>query len=215
MSIILTQEWDIIPGREDEYEDFLSEKCMAEWDKLGLESVGGFYVEVGEGPRIISLKSAESFESLYKVISDKSFLDLIEELKEYVIHYRSRVLQPTGRVKHGKYKIQKGVWKYNQYYNLVPGRKKEYADFVINEHLPTMAKIDYMEVTGGWNSVIGGTRDIIAEFTFKTSVDIGRFLDNEDFRKITQKLRQNYVANYTSRIMRTTERFEEPRWYRL
>ncbi|OQX01410.1 MAG: hypothetical protein BWK80_59985 [Desulfobacteraceae bacterium IS3] len=215
MSIIFTQEWDIIPGREEGYEDFLSEKCMAEWGRLGLESVGGFYVEVGEGPRIISLKSAESFESLYKAMSDKSFLALIDELKGYVINYRSRVLQPTGRVKRDKYEIQKGVWKYNQYYNLVPGRQKEYADFIVGEHLPTMAKIDYVEVTGGWKSVIGGAREIIAELTFKTPVDIGRLLDNEDFRRITQKLRRNYVSNYTSRIMRTTERFEEPRWYRL
>lgn len=107
------------------------------------------------------------------------------------------------------------MWKYNQYYDLIPGKKKEYADFIINEHLPTMQSIDYVDVAGGWNVTMGGSSEIIAEFNFKSPVDIGRILDNEDFRRITTTLRRNYVVNYRSRIMRATERFDEPRWYRL
>jgi hypothetical protein len=214
MAILFSQDWDIFPGMEDAYEDFIS-KYIPQCERLGLQAVGGFYVEVGFGPRIIFLGSIESFEGLCKAMASKEFKDLLLELKKYVINYQSKVLEPTGRVKREKYEIQKGVWKYNQYYDLIPGKKKEYADFVINEHLPTMQSIDYVEVTGGWNVTMGGSSEIIAEFTFKSPVDIGRILDNEDFRKITTTLRRNYVVNYRSRIMRTTERFDEPRWYRL
>jgi len=72
-----------------------------------------------------------------------------------------------------------------------------------------------MEVTGGWNVVIGGVSEIIAELTFKDPVDIGRLLNNEDFRKLNLKLKTQYVTNYTSRILRCTERFDEPKWFRL
>jgi hypothetical protein len=45
-------------------------------------------------------------------------------------------------------------------------------------------------------------------------MDVGRLLMNEDYRRITQKLRSEYTMNYTSRIMRSTERFDEPRWFK-
>ncbi len=124
-------------------------------------------------------------------------------------------MEPTGRVKHNDYSIQKGVWKFNQYFDLVPGQKEAYSEFVLNEYLPAMEKIDYVEVTGGWNVLVGGSCEIISEFTFKSPVDIGRLFENGDFRNITRKLRRDYVVNFTTRIMRTTERFEESRWYRL
>jgi hypothetical protein len=148
-------------------------------------------------------------------MSQKKFKELNLALKSFVYNYKSAVMEPTGRVKHETYAIQKGVWKLNQYYDLRPGMKEQYSDFVINEHLPALAKIDYVEVTGGWNVVLGGSSEIVAEFTFKDPVDIGRLLNNEDFRKITLKLRNLYVRNYASRILRCTERFDEPKWFRL
>lgn len=215
MAILLAQDWDIVPGLEEQYEAFITETYLPKAAELGLNSVGGFYVEVGFGPKVVSLKSAEDLHQLYQAMSTREFKELTSQLKEFIINHKSRVLEPTGRVKHETYRIQKGVWKFNQYYDLIPGKKKEYADFVINEHLPTMQGLDFVEVTGGWNVVVGGFCEIIAEFTFKTPVDIGRLLDNEDYKRITNKLRTQYVANYMTRIMRTTERFDEPKWYKL
>ncbi len=132
-----------------------------------------------------------------------------------VYNYVAGVYEPTGNVKREKYSIQKGVWKFNQYYDLRPGIKKEYADFIMNEHIPALKDLDYLEITGGWNVLFGGFSEIIAEFTFKDPIDIGRLLNNEDFRKVTMKLRNGYVLNYRSRILRCTERFDEPKWFRL
>jgi hypothetical protein len=215
MAIIFTQCWDILPGREDEYEKFISEEYIPECDRLGLKSVGGFYVEVGFGPKIVFLNSTDSVDLLFRRLAEKSFKDLVTRLKNYVVNYRNKILEPTGRVKHENYTIQKGVWKFNQYYDLIPGKKKEYADFVIREHIPTLEKLDYLEITGGWNVIMGGFSEIITEFTFKDPHDIARMLENQDFRNVTNKLCGDYVVNYSSRIMRTTERFDEPKWFRL
>jgi len=215
MSILFIQSWDIIHGRESEYEKFVSDVFIPEAAPMGLIPVGGYYVEVGFGPRVIAVHTTEEPERLSAVILSKEFKELTSELKNYVYNYRRSVLEPTGAVKRGRYTIQKGVWKFNQYYDLLPGMKKAYADFVMNEHLPTMQNIDYVEVTGGWNVVLGGFSEIVAEFTFKDPVDIGRLLNNEDFRKITLKLKTRYVTNYMSRILRCTERFDEPKWFKL
>lgn len=215
MSILLIQNWDIIHGKEDEYAKFVGEVYLPETTAVGIISVGGFYVEVGFGPRVIAVHSVNEMDELLKALTDRTFKKLSQELKQYVYNYRRYVLEPMGgAAQKGKYAIQKGVWKFNQYYDLRPGVKKDYAEFVINEHLPTMERIDYVEVTGGWNVVLGGFSEIVAEFTFKDPIDIGRLLANEDFRKITLKLKNRYVVNYMSRILRCTERFDEPRWFK-
>jgi hypothetical protein len=215
MSILFVQNWDIVPGKEDEYAKFVTDTYIPATTAMGFIPVGGYYVEVGFGPRIVAVYTSNDLKELSAIITSAEFKDLTQQLKSIVYNYRRSALEPTGAVKRGKYTIQKGVWKFNQYYDLRPGIKKAYSDFVINEHLPTMEKIDYVEVTGGWNALYGGISEIVAEFTFKDPVDIGRLLNNEDFRKVTLKLKNEYVVNYMSRILRCTERFDEPKWFRL
>lgn len=214
MSVLFTQSWDIIQGKDVEYAQFIVDTYLPEMAEMGLVPVGGYYVEVGFGPRIVAVFSVNETEEVLKTIAGKRFKDLLRRLKTIIMNYRGSILEPTGAVKRGKYTIQKGVWKLNQYYDLKPGVKKAYADFVINEHIPTVQKINYVEITGGWNVLIGGISEIIAEFTFKDAMDVGRLLMNEDYRRITQKLRTEYAMNYSSRVMKSTERFDEPRWFK-
>ena len=215
MSFLFTQHWDIIPGREQDYESFVSKTYIREMTDMGLLPVGGYYVEVGFGPRIIAVHSADDLAALSNSISSKRFKDLTVEIKMLVHNYRTAVLEPTGGSRQATYTIQKGVWKFNQYYDLRPGVKEKYADFVINWHIPTLEKLGYLEITGGWNVILGGFSEIIAEFTFQDPADIGRLLNNEDFRLVTLKLKSEYVTNYASRILRCTERFDEPKWFKL
>ncbi|HNT69169.1 MAG TPA: hypothetical protein PKK79_08435 [Syntrophorhabdaceae bacterium] len=215
MSILLIQNWDIIHGKEEEYAKFITEVYIPETTGIGIISVGGFYVEVGFGPRVIAVHSVNEMGELLKALTDTTFKNLAKELRKYVYNLRRYVLEPTGAAQKGKYTIQKGVWKFNQYYDLRPGVKKSYAEFLVNEYIPAMEKIDYVKVTGGWNVVLGGFSEIIAEFTFADSIDIGRLLANEDFRKISLRLKNEYATNYMSRIIRCTERFDEPRWFKV
>ena len=215
MSILFIQNWDIIHGKGDEYTRFVTDTYIPETSAMGFVPVGGYYVEVGFGPKVLAVYSCNALEDLTAFVTSKRFKNLTVELKSFAYNYKSSVYEPTGAVKKEKYTIQKGVWKFNKYYDIMPGMKKAYADFVINEHLPAMQKIDYVEVTGGWNTVFGGFSEIIAEFTFKDPVDIGRLFNNEDFRRITLTLKNEYVRNYASRVLRSTERFDEPKWLRL
>lgn len=215
MPILFTMNWDIIPGNEQEYSGFIANTFIPETTAMGILPVGGYYVEVGFGPRVIGVNTCENHQVLANVVTTQRYRDLILKLKTMVYNFRTAVLEPTGHFKSEQYIIQKGVWKFNQYYDLRPGKKDGYRDYVLNVHLPTMDKIDYVEVTGGWNVTFGGISEIIAEFTVKDPVDIGRLLNNDDFRRITLGLRTDYVWNYQSRILRCTERFDEPKWFKL
>jgi hypothetical protein len=215
MAVLLTQEWDIVRGKEKEYEKFVENEFIPRSNEMGLQSVGGFYVEVGPGPRIISLKTADDVIALLTVFFSKEFKALVMELEDYVTSYGNRVMLSIGKDINGGYKIQKGVWKYIQYYDIIPGQKENYKQFILEEYLPAMKEIDYLEVTSGWKVVLGGKSHIVGELTLDSSVDIGRLLDDPVFHEMTEKLRRRHVCNYSTRIIRTTERFEKPRWYRL
>jgi hypothetical protein len=182
---------------------------------LGLESVGGFYAQVGMGPQIISIKSVPTLEGLYKALSDPQFQKMKLELREYVVNYSSKVLEPLWPSWDKQYSIQKGVWKYNQYYDVRPDQRPAYLDFLNDTYLPALRELDYVEITQVWNVLIGGFSEAIIELTFKDPVDIGRILGNPRYREISYTLSRDYVRNYKSRILRTTERFDEPRWFRL
>lgn len=215
MSLLFTQDWDVIRGKEDEYAEFVTHSFIPECNRLGLQSVGGFYVSVGVGPKVISLKSAPSLPALAAAMADERFKALKSALKDYVVNYSSKILEPVLLESQGEYAIQKGVWKYNLYYDVNPERRSEYRDFLRSEYLPALAALDYVEVTQGWNVLIGGFSEVILELTFRDSVDVGRLLGNPSFHGVTYTLCRDYVRNYKSRILRTTERFDEPRWFRL
>lgn len=215
MPILFTQDWDIIRGQEDAYAEFVTRRFIPEMNELGLRSVGGFYSQVGVGPQIISLKSVPTLAGLYKALSTPQFHQLKLELRKHVVNYSSKVLEPMWPSLDKEYSIQKGVWKYNQYYDVRPDQRAEYLDFLNERYLPALRELDYVDATQVWNVLIGGFSEAIIELTFQDPVDIGRLLGNEGFRGVTYTLYQDYVRNYKSRILRTTERFDEPRWFRL
>lgn len=215
MSILFTQHWDIIAGMEQHYESFVSKTYMQQMAAMGLLPVGGYYVEAGFGPRIIAVHSAEDLTALSRSVSSREFKGLTMQVKDFVFNYRTAVLEPTGGPKQENYSIQKGVWKFNQYYDLRPGMKEKYSEFIKEWHLPTLERLSYLDITGEWNVMLGGISEIIVELTFRDPADIGRLLNNEDFRLTTLRLKSDYVANYASRILRCTERFDEPKWFKL
>jgi len=215
MSVLFTQSWDVIQGKEDDYVEFIMDVFLPGIQSAGLDPVGGYYVEVGFGPRIVGVQRGNSTDDVCGCLGNSYFKRLMIELKTLVANYRAALLEPTGRVKKEAYVIQKGVWKFNQYYDLRPGMKEGYADFVIGEYIPALQGLGYVEVTGGWNVILGGVSEIIGELTFKDPVDIGRMLSSEEFRRVTGRLQETFVEHYQNRILRCTERFDEPKWFRL
>ena len=215
MDILFTQSWDIIHGKEEEYVKFITDIFIPEMSAAGLLPVGGYYVEVGFGPRIVAVNRAGGIDGLSRAMVDNKFKELVRRLKSLVYNYRAALLEPTGRVRHEGYAIQKGVWKFNQYYDLQPGKKKEYVDFVVNTYIPAIERLGYVEVTGGWNVIFGGVSEVIGELTFKDPVDIGRMLGSQEFSHVAARLQEEFVTNYQNRILRCTERFEEHKWFRL
>lgn len=209
MIFLFNQHWDIIPGKEEEYTKFAINTHLPTMKKIGINMVGGFHVVVGEGPRIIAVGAVDSLQKLQKALETEEYERITAQIQQYVSNYFSRILKPTGRVKIEKYNIQLRVWKFNQYFNIIPGKEQEYTEFVLDDHLPTMEKLG-IKMTGGWRVVVGHGPSIVAEGTAHSLVKIAKAMESHEYRRVTNLLTSTYVTDYSSRILAPTGRVELP-----
>jgi hypothetical protein len=209
MSILFTQYWDVMPGKFEEYSSFVANEYNPGLENLGVRLVGGYYVAVGEGPRIVAVSVAENVDELKLVLASNKFRILANALHQYVWKYTSKVWAPSGGIQQGPYRIQTGVWKYNQYYNVLPGMEKEHQRFVREECIPGMAELG-APVANGWRLIIGSGPRIMAESTARNIVDIAKAIDTSLFRRLVRTLKKQYITDYSSRILAPTGRIEVP-----
>ncbi len=214
MNILFVQQWNVNREKEADYLAFIVEKYFPGVVALGLKIVGGYYVEVGAGPGTVGVLSAESLEVVNEAVVSPAFRQLTNELSFFISDRQASLGISTGRVSEAEYSIQEGVWKWNHYYNVQPQKKNDYKQF-IKQLTEAFAQIDYVELTQEWHMLYGGRGDYLLEMTFKDPVDIARLLNNQQFRELEKLVKKDLISNYSSRIMRSTEKFDKPRWITL
>ena len=210
MTVLFSQYWDVMPGKFGDYSNFIMTYYNSALERIGIKLVGGYYVTVGMGPRIIAVCVAQNLVDLENALASSEFDEITGQLQEYVTHYHSKILTPTGRVKMDGYKIQTGLWKFNQYWNIVQGLKERiYTEFIADDFLPSMEKIG-IKVTAGWRVVVGSGPSILAESSAGSLVEIARAIDTDEFRQLMVRLKGTYVKDYHSRILAPTGRIDLP-----
>jgi hypothetical protein len=209
MATLFTQYWDVIPGKWDEYSEFVTSEYMPGMQRLGVKLLGGYYVAVGEGPRIIAVGTVDETDYLRKILATEEYRALTGRLHGLVCNYSSKMYVSSGRVRPGPYKIQMGAWKFNQYYNVVPGQEDAHYKFVKEECVPGMEELG-VPITQGWRLVIGSGPRMLAECTARNIEDIAKAIDTSLFRKLVRKLKKELATDYGSRILAPTGRIEVP-----
>jgi hypothetical protein len=209
MTSLFTQYWDVIPGKFDEYTAFITNEYIPTMERLGLKLLGGFYVAVGQGPRIIAVGTVEEQDYLRRILAKEEYRTVTDKLFELTCRYSSKLYVSSGRVTEGPYNIQTGAWKFNQYYNLVPGKEDEHYHFVKDECMPGMKELG-VPITGAWRLVIGDGPRILAECSSLSMVDIAKCIDTSLFRQLVRRLKKHFATDYSSRILAPTGRIEIP-----
>jgi hypothetical protein len=209
MAILFTQYWDVMPGKFDGYATFVTNEYNPTVEKLGIRLVGGYYVAVGEGPRIVAVAEVENVDSLHRSLSTKEYRVISNRLLQYVWKYSNKVWAPSGKIQKGRYQIQTGVWKFNQYYNVLRGKEEAHYLFVKDECIPAMKALG-VPITAGWRLVIGAGPRTMAECTARGIIDIAKAIDTSEFRRLVRTLKNEYATDYGSRILAPTGRIEVP-----
>ncbi len=214
MNVLLAQYWNVKRETEDEYLTFITEEYNPAVKALGLTIVGGYYVEVGVGPTTVAVMSCEDLKLANDLVISEEYRNITNKLNLFVDNRKAALGFSTGRVSNQPYTIQEGVWKWNHSYNVRPNKKSDYK-LILSKITEALAQIDFVELTQEWHMLYGGAADYILEMTFKDPIDIARLLNNQQFRELEKLLKKELIIDYSSRILRSTERFDKPRWITL
>ena len=93
MAVKLLMTWDILPGREQEYFEFVVRDFLPEIQKLGLEPSDAWYTMYGEQPQIMAAVQSNSMGSLQQVLDSSEWDQLILSLMDYVEEFDYKIVQ--------------------------------------------------------------------------------------------------------------------------
>ncbi|MGD0487685.1 MAG: hypothetical protein ABSB94_10880 [Syntrophorhabdales bacterium] len=209
MAILFAQYWDVMENKEKAYEDFILGKYIPTFEKTGLRIAGAYYVVVGKGPRITSVSTPDDLSSFQKAITSEEYSDLLEELFPLIRNYSSKLYKSYGPIRVDRYELRLGVWKFNQYFNILPGMEPAYREFLEAEFIPVMERLG-IKVTNIWKAIIGSGPFINVEGTSPRIEEIAKTIATDEYRALTRTLKSRYVTDYQSRILAPTRRVEVP-----
>lgn len=94
VKLIMT--WDIQPGREAAYLEWVMETFVPGLMELGLQPVDAWYTVYGDGPQMLTGVLAEDRETVGKALRSSEWRELREDLLNYVTNYNQKVVRATG-----------------------------------------------------------------------------------------------------------------------
>ena len=93
MAVKLLMTWDILPGREQEYFEFVVRDFLPEIQKLGLEASDAWYTMYGDQPQIMAAVQSNSMGSLQHILDSSEWDQLILSLMDYVEEFDYKIVQ--------------------------------------------------------------------------------------------------------------------------
>ena len=92
----LLMSWNIRPGREDEYFEFVVQEFGPMLIKLGVRPTDAWYTQYGEDPQILQGGIAEELEALRRALSSEEWHKTKKKLLTYVTDYSQKIIRANG-----------------------------------------------------------------------------------------------------------------------
>ncbi len=92
----LLMSWNIKPGRESEYFEFVVQEFGPELLKLGIKPTDAWYTAYGERPQILTGGVAEDLETIRGVLATQEWRELKQKLLTYVTDYTQKIVRASG-----------------------------------------------------------------------------------------------------------------------
>ena len=92
MSVKLLMTWDILPGREQEYFEFVVRDWIPGIQRLGLEPSDAWFTMYGDQPQILAAAQSSSLSSLQRILNSPDWKTLTQQLLDYVEDFNYKVV---------------------------------------------------------------------------------------------------------------------------
>lgn len=99
MKVKLLMNWDIKPGRDQEYFEFTVREWIPGITNMGLKPSGAWftmYSRETDNSQIMTEVIARDFQTMRDILDSDDWQDLHTRLQEYVNNYRQKIVRVTG-----------------------------------------------------------------------------------------------------------------------
>lgn len=93
MAVKLLMTWDILPGQEQEYFEFVVRDFMPEIQRMGMEPSDAWFTMYGNQPQILAAVQMSSINSLQNAMNSSAWEELTQRLMDYVENFDYKVVQ--------------------------------------------------------------------------------------------------------------------------
>lgn len=95
--IKLLMSWDIKPGQENEFFEFIMREFAPGTMKMGLKTTDVWYTIYGDGPQMQTEAVTEDLDTMRDIINSNEWKELHSRLTNYVTNFKQKVVRATGR----------------------------------------------------------------------------------------------------------------------
>ena len=96
MAVKLLMTWDIQPGREQEYFEFVVREFVPGIQRLGIQPTEAWYTTFGRRPQILTGVMADDLQTMERALATEEWQKLKNRLLEYVANFDWKVIRATG-----------------------------------------------------------------------------------------------------------------------
>ena len=89
--------WDIKPGHELIYFEFVMKEFAPGLMRLGLQPTEAWYTVYGNGPQFLTGVVTDDLSSMHKILDGDEWHELLDRLMEHVANFSHKTIQATGR----------------------------------------------------------------------------------------------------------------------
>ena len=93
----LLMSWDIKPGRESEYFEFVVREYAPSMIRLGLQPTEAWYTIYGDGPQMLTGAVTDDIETMTEILNSEGWSKLRDSLMEFVTNFKQKLVRATGR----------------------------------------------------------------------------------------------------------------------
>jgi hypothetical protein len=199
MPVKFNHYWSIIQGKDQDYKKFIINDFIPRLNKLNIHVVAGWTVIIGGYSEIIFESVCNNLELLENALRDKRYKGIKADLLNYVKKYKTKVLIATGQKNAYTIEMKPDTVKFNQMWDVVSDKKKEYDEFTTEEFYPAIEKLG-ITIAREWEVLIGEGPGIICEGRVNDLSGLIGNLKSESFINAKRELKK-YVENYESRVL--------------
>lgn len=92
MTVKLIMTWDITPGREQEYFEFVVREFIPQVQQLGMELKDAWLTMYGNQPQIMASAQMADLQAMQDILDSSEWQGVINRLLDYVENYQFKIV---------------------------------------------------------------------------------------------------------------------------